>query len=51
MQVEIVENEACYPTDESITRGEKKGTCWGFKWPNTGTVVKMVKYRGFTLVK
>ena len=24
---QIVEDEACDPTDEFITRGEKKGTC------------------------
>ena len=27
MQVEIVEDETCDPTDEFIARGERKGTC------------------------
>ena len=30
MQVEIVEDEACDPTDEFITKSEKEGTRWEF---------------------
>ena len=38
MQQEVVEDEACDLSDEYITRGEKKGTCWELKWSNIGQI-------------
>ena len=45
MQEEIVEDEACDPTDEFITRGEKKAHIGNLN----GRI--LVKYRGQILVK